>query len=280
MSIMSDLSDRFGEAFAEVGLDPSWGLVVPSQRPELAQFQCNGALGAAKQSEGDPRRIADDVIAAVSDSSVFAELTVAGPGFINITVVDDVLAEYTQAMADDELLGINQADPAIRVLVDYGGPNMSKSMHVGHLRASIIGESLKRLFRLAGHKVDGDIHLGDWGMPVGQLITELQLREPDLPYFDPDYTGPYPEESPVTLDDLSEMYPAAAARTKDDADEASAARQATFDLQKGRPGYLALWQHFHDVSVAEQRKDFAASCSGSFAPGAHPSAGTCRGRHR
>ena len=256
MSIMSDLSERFGEAFVASGLDASWGLVVPSQRPELAQFQCNGALGAAKQSQGNPRQIADDVIAAVSDSSVFAELAVAGPGFINITVRDDFLAQYTQAMAEDALLGVNQADPALRVLVDYGGPNMSKSMHVGHLRASIIGESLKRLFRLAGHQVDGDIHLGDWGMPVGQLITELQLRQPDLQYFEPDYTGPYPEESPVTLDDLSEMYPAAAGRTKDDAEEAAAARQATFDLQNGRPGYLALWQHFHDVSVAEQRKDF------------------------
>ena len=256
MSIMSDLSDRFGDAFTSVGLAASWGLVVPSQRPELAQFQCNGALGAAQESGGNPRQIADDVIAAVGDPSLFAELDVAGPGFINMKITDEVISQYTQEMGDDDHLGINQAEPSMRVLVDYGGPNMSKSMHVGHLRASIIGESLKRLFRLAGHQVDGDIHLGDWGMPVGQLIMALQRRQPDLPYFDPDYTGPYPDESPVTLDDLSEMYPVAAERTKDDRDAAGAARQATFDLQNGRPGYLALWQHFHDVSVAEQRKDF------------------------
>jgi arginyl-tRNA synthetase len=255
MSIMSDLSDRFGDAFVAGGFDASWGLVVPSQRPELAQFQCNGALGAAQRTGGNPREIAAAVIGAAADP-VFEALDVAGPGFINITVTDDTLAEYTQAMADDERLGIEQAASPLKVIVDYGGPNMSKSMHVGHLRASIIGESLKRLFRLAGHHVDGDIHLGDWGMPVGQLITELENRQPDLPYFDPDFTGPYPEESPVTLDDLSEMYPAAVQRTGDDPAEAERARQATFDLQNGRPGYLALWQHFHDVSVAEQRRDF------------------------
>ncbi len=256
MSIMSDLSARFGDAFVATGFDASWGLVVPSQRPDLAQYQCNGALGAAQQSGGDPRRIATDVIGALVDRSMFAAVDVAGPGFINLTVTDEALAEYTQAMADDERLGIPVAAHPMKVLVDYGGPNMSKSMHVGHLRASIIGESLKRLLRLAGHHVDGDIHLGDWGMPVGQLITELEDRRPDLPYFDPDYTGPYPADPPVTLDDLSEMYPASVERTGADPAEAERARQATYDLQNGRPGYLALWQHFHDVSVAEQRKDF------------------------
>jgi arginyl-tRNA synthetase len=256
MSIMSDLSERFGAAFAALGLDAAWGLVVASQRPELAQFQCNGALGAAKQTDRNPRDLAAEVVDGVSDPDAFAALDVAGPGFINITVTDPVLADYTQAMADDPHLGINQADPPLRVLVDYGGPNMSKSMHVGHLRASIIGQSLKRLLRLVGHQVDGDIHIGDWGLPVGQLITELELRAPELPYFDPDSTGPYPAESPVTLDDLSEMYPAAVKRTAGDPDEAERARKATFDLQNGRPGYLALWRHFHDVSVAEERRDF------------------------
>jgi arginyl-tRNA synthetase len=258
MSIMSDLSQRFGDAFAAAGFDASWGQVVPSQRPELAQYQCNGALGAAQQAGANPRQVADDVLNALDDRTPYQSLDVAGPGFINITVADSVLADYTQAMADDDRFGITQADPSMKVLVDYGGPNMSKSMHVGHLRASIIGESLKRLFRLAGHHVDGDIHIGDWGLPVGQLIIELQRRRPDLPYFDPDFDGPYPEESPVTLDDLSEMYPVVVQRTKEDPEEAERARQATFDLQNGRPGYRALWQHYHDVSVAEQRRDFDA----------------------
>ncbi len=256
MSIISDLSQRFGEAFAATGFDAAWGQVVPSQRPELAQYQCNGALGAAQQSGGNPRQIGTDVIAAIDDGSPFEDLEVAGPGFINITVIDQVLADFTQAMADDDRLGIEPAEHPMKILVDYGGPNMSKSMHVGHLRASIIGESLKRLLRLAGHHVDGDVHMGDWGMPVGQLIIEMERRRPDLPYFDVDYSGPYPAESPVTLDDLSEMYPAVVERIEGDPTEADRARQATFDLQNGRPGYVALWQHFHDVSVAEQKRDF------------------------
>ncbi len=256
MSIISDLSQRFGDAFVSIGFESDWGMVVPSQRPELAHYQCNGALGAAQRSGRDPRELAAEVIGAIDHDSLFASLDVAGPGFINITVTDPVLADHIQSMDDDEQLGIRPADPSLKVLVDYGGPNMSKSMHVGHLRASIIGESLKRLFRLVGHHVDGDIHLGDWGMPVGQLIIELESRHPELPYFDPDYTGPYPTESPVTLDGLSEMYPVVVERTKADPKEAERSRQATFDLQNGRPGYVALWQHFHDVSVEEQRRDF------------------------
>ena len=256
MSIISDLSQSFGDAFVRIGFESDWGMVVPSQRPELAHYQCNGALGAAQRSGRDPRELAAEVIGAIDHDSLFASLDVAGPGFINITVTDPVLADHIQSMDDDEQLGIRPADPSLKVLVDYGGPNMSKSMHVGHLRASIIGESLKRLFRLVGHHVDGDIHLGDWGMPVGQLIIELESRHPELPYFDPDYTGPYPTESPVTLDGLSEMYPVVVERTKADPKEAERSRQATFDLQNGRPGYVALWQHFHDVSVEEQRRDF------------------------
>jgi arginyl-tRNA synthetase len=256
MSLLSDLSDRFGDAFAANGVDRAAGLVVPSQRPELAQFQCNGALGAAKAAGRNPRDLARAVIDAVDDPTPFATLEIAGPGFINITASDELLARYAQQMESDERCGIGT--PAVRhqVLIDYGGPNMSKSMHVGHLRASIIGESLKRLFRVAGHHVDGDIHMGDWGMPIGQLIIELERRQPDLPYFDEGFSGPYPDESPVTLDDLSEMYPVVVDRCRNEPEEAERARQATFDLQNGRPGYLALWRHYHDVSVAEQKKDF------------------------
>jgi arginyl-tRNA synthetase len=258
MSLISQLSERFGAAFASLGLDPSHGEVVVSQRPDLAQFQCNGALPAAREAGRDPRALAEAVIEAMGDVSELADLSVAGPGFINVTVADTHLGTTVAAIAGDERLGVPLPATRQRVLIDYGGPNMSKSMHVGHLRASIIGESLKRLFRFAGHDTWGDVHAGDWGMPIGQLIIELQRRRPDLPYFDAAFTGPYPAESPVTLDDLSEMYPIVVARCQDDPEEAERARQATFDLQNGRPGYLALWRHFHDVSVAEQRKDFEA----------------------
>lgn len=258
MSLLADLSLRFGEAFAAQGLDDAHGTVVPSQRPELAQFQCNGALAAAKAAVRSPRDIAEAVLAEVTDPETFAGLDIAGPGFINITVTDQYLAGHVQAMEADPRLGVPLSDDPLRVIVDYGGPNMSKSMHVGHLRASIIGESLKRLFRFLGHDTVGDIHIGDWGLPVGQLIVELQRRRSDLPYFDSEFTGPYPQESPVTLEDLSEMYPIAAARSKEDPAEAALAKQATFELQNGRPGYVALWRHFHRVSVEEQRRDFDA----------------------
>lgn len=257
MSLLSDLSDRFGDAFETAGVERAAGLVLPSQRPELAQFQCNGALGAGKRTGRNPRELGQEVLASIGDRSMFASLEIAGPGFINIVVTDDCLADYAQAMADDERFAIAQPEHRWKVMVDYGGPNMSKSMHVGHLRASIIGESLKRLFRVAGHDVSGDIHMGDWGMPIGQLIIELERRQPDLPYFDESFTGPYPGESPVTLDDLSEMYPVVVERCRENPDEAERARQATFDLQNGRAGYLALWRHYRDVSVAEQKKDFA-----------------------
>jgi arginyl-tRNA synthetase len=258
MSLLADLSTRFGEAFASQRLDRAYGAVVPSQRPELAQYQCNGALAAAKAADRNPRDIAEAIVAEVADPAVVAELWVAGPGFINITVTDEFLASHVQAMEADTRLAVPLPDHPDRVLVDYGGPNMSKSMHVGHLRASIIGESLKRLFRFLGHDTAGDIHIGDWGMPVGQLIIEMERRQPELPYFDPDSSGPYPDESPVTLDELSEMYPVVVARTTDDLEEAERARQATLELQNGRPGYVALWGHFRRVSENEQKRDFDA----------------------
>jgi arginyl-tRNA synthetase len=236
MSLISQLSERFGAAFASLGIDPSHGGVVVSQRPDLAQYQCNGALPAAREAGQDPRALAAAVIAALGDVPEIADLSVAGPGFINVTVTDAHLGTTVAATAGDERFGVSLPATPQRVLIDYGGPNMSKSMHVGHLRASIIGESLKRLFRFAGHDTWGDVHAGDWGMPIGQLIIELQRRRPDLPYFDAAFTGPYPAESPVTLDDLSEMYPVVVARCQADPEESERARQATFDLQNGRPG--------------------------------------------
>jgi len=258
MSLLSDLSQRFGDAYETVGLDRSAGEVLPSQRPELAQFQNNGAMAAAKREGKAPRDLALEILDALSDREPFSDLSVAGPGFINISVTDGYLASFVQAMEDDDRLGVPATADPQTVVVDYGGPNMSKALHVGHLRAAIIGESLKRLFRFLGHRVYGDIHMGDWGMPVGQLIIELGRRRPDLPYFDPDFTGVYPDESPVTLDDLSEMYPVVVERCKEDPAEAERARLATMELQQGHPGYRALWQHFHDTSVAGQRKDFDA----------------------
>ena len=262
MSLQQQLTELFGQAFAASGLDASAGVVAVSQRPELADYQCNGALGAANAAQVNPRDLATTVISHIDAPDLIASLEVAGPGFINITVNDGALALTTGEMASSPRLGVEPVADPLTVVIDYGGPNMSKALHVGHLRAAIIGESIKRLFAFAGHDTIGDIHLGDWGMPIGQLIIELQDRQPGLVYFDAQYNagvdGAYPSESPVTLEDLSEMYPVITQRCADDPVVAERARVATFDLQNGREGYLALWRHFHDVSVAEQKKDFEA----------------------
>ena len=252
MSLTAQLSEHFGDAFAKLGLDRSYGKVVVSQRQELAQFQCNGALPAAKPAGRNPRDLADDVIAALADTSPYSELSVAGPGFINISLTEEYLGAFVDGLTTDPRLGVAMAEPQ-KVIVDYGGPNVAKELHVGHLRPAIIGEAIKRLFRFQGHDVVGDVHLGDWGAPMGQLIVELEARQPDLPYFDPSLSGPYPDESPVTMDDLQELYPIASAKAKDEAAFRERTKEATFELQDGRAGYRALWQHFRDTSIDAMR---------------------------
>ncbi|NNC93306.1 MAG: arginine--tRNA ligase [Acidimicrobiia bacterium] len=256
MSLLSDLTQRFGAAFESLGLDPGLGAVTVSDRPDLAQFQCNGALAAAKAAGRPPRDIAEDVIAAAVDPALFAELEIAGPGFVNIVLSDSYLGERLAGLSADERFGHAARSADGKVLIDFGGPNVAKAMHVGHLRSSLIGDSLQRTFRFAGYDVVGDIHFGDWGTQMGQLIVEAEVRRPDLPYFDASFTGPYSADPPFSLDDLQEMYPAVAARTKADPAEAERARQATLELQQGRPGYRALWQHFWDVSHDAQKHDF------------------------
>ena len=251
MSLTATLSEIFGDAFESQGLDRSFGKVVVSDRPDLAQYQCNGAMPAAKQAKKNPREVAQGVLDAIADRSPFAELDLAGPGFINITLTDEYLAAYIDGL--DAKFG-TALRPAKKIIVDYGGPNVAKELHVGHLRTAIIGESVKRVLRFLGHNVVGDVHLGDWGMPYGQLIAELNDRFPDLPYFDEAKTDGYPDTSPVDIEDLQIMYPEAAARAKEDEEFAARARAAVVDLQSGRPGYRALWQHMRDVSIAAMTK--------------------------
>ncbi len=244
------------EAFEAEGLDRSYGEVVVSARPDLGQFQCNGALPAAKAAKQNPRALAEAVAARLSSTPAFREVSVAGPGFLNLSATDQVLAAHARATAADDRLGVEPAPQPQRVVVDYGGPNVAKPMHVGHLRAAIIGESIKRLARFLGHPVVGDVHLGDWGLQMGMVVAELARRQPDLPYFDAASAGPYPAEAPVTAAELGELYPTASQRAKEDPAFAEAARLATFELQQGRPGYRALWQHLVAVSVAELKADY------------------------
>ena len=257
---MGTLADKltvvFSDAFASAGYDRSYGEVRVSDRPDLCQFQCNGALAAAKQYRTNPRQIAQNVVDSVSAPDLFDGLSLAGPGFINVVLQDDFIAAHIQEVYEDDRLGCEITGTPGRILVDYGGPNVAKPLHVGHLRAAIIGESIVRICRFVGHEVIGDVHLGDWGLQMGLIIEGLRDRQPDLPYFDAGYSGPYPEEPPVTIGDLEELYPQASERAKSDPAFAEAARQATVDLQAGRPGYRALWRHFRDVSVDDLRQSY------------------------
>lgn len=258
MTLLDVLSDHVGAAFGAAGLPTEFGRVAPADRPDLAQFQCNGALAAAKEAEKNPRAIAEDICARLADADVFSEATVAGPGFINLKLDDGWLARRVDALHADVGVGAwRRAEPE-KIVVDYGGPNVAKPLHVGHLRPAIIGECLKRLCRAVGDDAVGDVHLGDWGLQMGQLITELEDRAPDLPYFDAAYEGPYPAAAPISLTDLEEMYPAAAAASKAHAERAERARLATKALQSGRPGYRALWRRFVDLSVSAMREEYEA----------------------
>ena len=257
MSLLGHLSRIAGEAFAELDLPAELGETVPSQRPELAQFQVNGAMAAGKASGRAPREIAQAVADRLATHPDLAGVEVAGPGFVNLTLIDAAIARFAADAASDAYLGFPITEKPENVVVDYAGPNVSKAMHVGHLRATIIGDSLARLFSFAGHKVTRDPHFGDWGFQMGLLITAIAEQQPDLPYFDPSATA-YPESGPVILDDLERIYPEATARARTDKEFADRARTATVRLQQGDPGYLALWRQMKAVSETSQRRDFAA----------------------
>lgn len=257
MTLTDELSAIVGEAFAGEGLDAAYGRVRVSDRPDLAQFQCNGPLAAAKQSKQNPRMVADAIVRRLAGDACFAEISIAGPGFVNLTLSDAFLAERIETLASDPAAGAWRAAEPETIVVDFGGPNVAKPLHVGHLRSAIIGEALKRMLRAVGHDVVGDIHLGDWGLQMGQLISELELQRPDLPYFAPDAAGPFPPEAPITLADLERLYPAASAACKADPARADVARKATKALQDGRPGYRALWRSFVDLSAAALKADYA-----------------------
>jgi arginyl-tRNA synthetase len=258
---MSDLKGRLASAvasaFAAEGLTQDLARVTVSDRPDLADFQSNGALAAAKAVKANPREIAGRIAARLAEDPRLEQVEVAGPGFINLRVGERLLAERAQEIAHDPRSGVSPAEPSRRVLIDYGGPNVAKPMHVGHLRASIIGESLKRIFRFRGDEVLGDAHFGDWGFQMGLLIVAVGDADPTSPFLALG-DGPFPSDSPVTLDDLERMYPQAAGRAKAEPEFRDRARKATAELQAGRPGYRALWRHFVAVSRGALQREFQA----------------------
>ena len=252
--IVDLLQEEISKAFEKAGYDAKYAKVTVSNRPDLCQYQCNGAMPAAKEYHKAPIQIAGDIVEALGDSNTFKEITAQAPGFINMTVSDEFLADYINKMNESETFGCDKTDNPQTIVIDYGGANVAKPLHVGHLRSAVIGESIKRTARFLGHNVVGDVHLGDWGLQIGLIITELGKRKPELVYFDENYEGEYPEEAPFTMADLEEIYPYATGRSKEDPAYKEEAQQATAELQSGRKGYLALWQHIINVSVADLRK--------------------------
>ena len=256
-SLTAWLTDTFADAFETCGLERELGTVVQSQRPELGQFQCNGAFAAASAQKKNPRKIAEAVLGQLDRrDGALAQITIAGPGFINVSLSDHFLAAHVQTIIQDERLGCPLPAAIKTIIVDFAGPNVAKPLHVGHLRPTIIGDCLQRLCRFVGHKVLSDIHLGDWGTQMGMLICEIQRHQPELPYFDAAYSGPYPTQAPVTIADLQRLYPQAAARSKDDPQALAAALRATAELQQGRAGYRALWGHFVKISNQDFEQNF------------------------
>ena len=252
--IIDCLKEKMTEGFVAAGYDEKYAMVSVSNRPDLCQYQCNGAMAAAKEYKKAPIQIANDVVEKLSEDAAFEKIEAVNPGFINIIVSGELLASNAEQMDKEERFGVEIPEKPKTIVIDYGGPNVAKPLHVGHLRSAVIGESVKRICRFMGNKVIGDVHLGDWGLQIGLIITELKKRQPDLPYFDESFTGEYPKEAPFTISDLEEIYPYASGYSKEHEDYKEEAQEATAQLQAGRRGYLALWKHIIDVSVTDLRK--------------------------
>lgn len=253
--ILTLISNKMADAFEQAGYDRSYGRVTVSNRPDLCEYQCNGALAAAKAYHKAPIQIAQ-AVAEQLDAADFDLVDAVAPGFINLRLSGAFLKDYLSAMRTDSGFGVEKETAPKTIVVDYGGPNAAKPLHIGHLRSAIIGESVKRIYKFFGNNVIGDVHLGDWGLQMGLIITGLKEQQPELPYFDENFSGPYPEEAPFTMSELEQIYPAASARSKEDEVFAQAAHEATFALQAGRPGYRALWKHIMKLSIADIKKNY------------------------
>ncbi|MCQ2536333.1 MAG: arginine--tRNA ligase [Lachnospiraceae bacterium] len=257
---MSELLKTLGEvtesAFEEAGFDASLGRITVSNRPDLCEFQCNGAMAGAKKYHVAPIEIANKVADVLQKSDKFSSVEAVMPGFINLKLSSEFLGQYVKELSEDENLGCDRSEKEGTIIIDYGGANVAKPLHIGHLRSAIIGESIKHILNYNGYKTIGDVHLGDWGLQMGLIIMELKSRQPDLPYFDDTFTGEYPKEAPFTISELEEIYPKASAKSKEDEEFKKSAQLATVELQNGHRGYTAIWKHIIDVSVTDLKKNY------------------------
>lgn len=256
--ILDLISEEMQQAFAAAGYDAELGRVTVSNRPDLCEYQCNGAMAGAKKYHKAPIMIANDVAEKLSDSKVFAEVQAVAPGFLNLKIKNSFFTDYLKEMEKADKFGLDKPEKPMKIVVDYGGANIAKPLHVGHIRSAVIGESVKRILRYCGHEVIGDVHLGDWGLQMGLVITELKERKPDLVYFDDSFTGEYPTEAPFTISELEELYPTASKKSKEDPEYKAKAMDVTFKMQSGMRGYRAIWKHILNVSVADLKKNYGS----------------------
>ena len=256
--ILDLISEEMQQAFAAAGYDAELGRVTGSNRPDLCEYQCNGAMAGAKKYHKAPIMIANDVAEKLSDSKVFAEVQAVAPGFLNLKIKNSFFTDYLKEMEKADKFGLDKPEKPMKIVVDYGGANIAKPLHVGHIRSAVIGESVKRILRYCGHEVIGDVHLGDWGLQMGLVITELKERKPDLVYFDDSFTGEYPTEAPFTISELEELYPTASKKSKEDPEYKAKAMDVTFKMQSGVRGYRAIWKHILNVSVADLKKNYGS----------------------
>ena len=255
--ILDLITEEMEQAFADAGYEKELARVTLSNRPDLCEYQCNGAMAGAKKYHKAPIMIAEEVVAKIPENGYISGAEAVKPGFINLKTNPAAVADYLNQMEADEKLGAEEVENPKTIIIDYGGPNVAKPLHVGHLRSAIIGESVKRITRFMGNKVIGDIHLGDWGYQMGLIITELKKRQPDLPYFDDNFTGEYPKEAPFTISELEEIYPTASGKAKEDDAYRENALHATYLLQNGHRGYRAIWNHIINVSVSDLKRNYA-----------------------
>jgi len=256
--ILDLLTEEMGKAFESAGYEAELGKVTVSNRPDLCEYQCNGAMAGAKKYHKAPIMIANEVAEILKNMPVFSQVDAVAPGFLNLKLSEDYLAEYLRGMKESDKFGFESSKAKEKVVIDYGGANVAKALHVGHIRSANIGESVKRILRFAGDEVIGDAHLGDWGLQMGLVICGIKERQPDLIFFDDSYTGEYPEECPVTIRELEEIYPASSAKSKEDPEYKAKAMEATKKLQDGQPGYRALWHNIMKVSIGDLKKNYSS----------------------
>ena len=254
--ILEILSQEFEKAFTQCNYDVKFAKVTVSNRPDLCEYQCNGAMAAAKAYKMAPIVIANEIVEKLLDNEIFMDMSAVMPGFINFNINNKFIANYLNEIKNHEMYGCNKVENPKKIVIDYGGANVAKPLHVGHLRSAVIGESIKRMNKYVGNEVIGDVHLGDWGLQMGLIITELKERKPELIYFKKDYTGEYPVEHPFTIAELEEIYPCANGKSKVDEEFKEKARLATFELQNNNRGYVALWKHILNVSVDDLKKNY------------------------